>query len=62
MDCSDHLSSVAHRSGHAFYRAGAHVAHGEDAAAAGFERQAGLRNVGARQDEPAAVQAQSGIR
>src|SRR5205807_6931234 len=51
MDCRNGLRSVADRRRDPLDRACAHVADRKDAAAAGFERQAGVANLLARKDE-----------
>ena len=56
MDGGDDLGAVADRGGDALDRADAHVADGEDAAAAGLERQAVLADLVAGQDEAALVE------
>ena len=62
MDRSNHLRAVADRGRDALDRAGADVADGEDAAAAGFQRIAVVARLGAGQDEAAIVELEAGSR
>ena len=49
MDRGNDLRSVADGGGHALHGAGADIANGKDAAAAGLQRQPVLRDVSTRQ-------------
>lgn len=60
MESGDHLRSVTDGGGDALDGVGAHIAHREDALAAGFEDLLSVASLGARQNEPALIQPDAG--